>query len=960
MTKAVFGLLLAAVFAHIWLASTPLPFGGPNVLLAGLAILGAAFVGFVAPAVRASAEQRGAILAERFRDLRPIATALLVCGLVFVWAVAVSAANGHWDYLLLGKMAFGMGVFYAVFLTVDSVRRATVFALALLAAIAASALFGAFVVLFGEPFTSVWLRLAQVPDEQLRMLLRGATSGLSRHPSTFGMQLAVAIPVALSAVAWSVLRERTRLRVLAIASCYTLFAIVGTMLLVSGSRASLVGAIAGTCVAAWLWLRLRANRRKAALILVLAPIALVALWLIFAGAGLLATSTPADAGHIRGLVADPDAWRRDDTLVGHRFAGHRPGVSYKVGLRKQYRKGQGPWTHAVALADADGGIEIAWRPDETVGFLGYQFRARPAGEREWQPPALSNEYFLPSLPKPAKSSVCTADSSGTNPRLTVGDLKSIDPPATAGSQVEFWNALASRAIPNAANMVRATVLLPSGVEQTVQVRACSADGFGPASQTLASLPVGRELSLTWREAEATPPVEYQYRACELGQSTCGEWRHVWPTPLARGPAFDTIGIGGRTLLQGPPAVGHEFRGLIEGHEYVVEIRTRRVAGFDPALAVVARPDLRGKLVLVWAMPEPAANVVGHQYRLRKPWAAQWPAWRDFQPTLSSDVPVPELFAAETAPADDDSDVRRHTLTGLVPGFVYRVQLRARNNYGYGAESVAVFHAAREDGTLALRWRDAAGASPATGYQFRFWQNGTYQWWQDLANRDDDAGRTKALTVDVLSEGAAEQRAFALTAHDLAGGRIALQRRLSVARLWNESAHTRMWQVLLALRYALDHPLGTAVFAPRRRHMGDETDYSTTAGLPPEEPHNQFLYILVRFGVPGLALHILFYALVAHAAARCARMAARTPTPAFRFLCASAVGACVAYFAASLLLPRGPLLHHWDHFFVIGLLFAVPAISARARRLAGAKQVYDERSDARLGGVGARKHNALAI
>ena len=944
MSKAVFGLLLAAVLAHVWFASTPMPFGGPNVLLAGLAVLGAVFCGFVMPMLGASAGTRAAVLVQRLRELRPIAGAMLMCGFLLVWALAVSAANGNWDLPLLGKMAFGAGVLCAVFLTLDSVRRAAAFALALLAAITVSALFGALLLLFGEPFTSAWLWLAQVPDEQLRVLLRGASSGLAGHASTFGVQLSVAIPVALSAVVWSVLRERTGVFVrgakgsrvvLAVVSCYTLFAIVATMLLVNGSRASLVGTIAGIGAAVWLWLRLGANRGKTALVLVLTPIALAASWLILAWAGLLSTSAPAE-GHIRGLVANPDARLREDALIGHRLAGHRPGVQYEVGLRKQYGEGQGPWARIVAQADAEGGIALAWRSDDAVGLLGYQFRARPVGERQWQPPEQSNEYFLPSLPKPAKSSVCAADHpSGTNQRLAIADLKATNAAAaTAGSQVDAWDETAGNAFPNAANTVRATVYPPSGTTQVVQVRACSAHGFGPAIETQVDPPVGRRLLLTWREAETSAAVEYQFRACDVVPSACGDWRNVWPTPLARGPAFGTIGIGGRTLLQGPPAVGHEFRGLIEGHGYVVQIRTRRVAGFDPALEVLARPDLRGKLVLVWAAPELPASVVGHQVRLRKPWVAQWAAWRDFQPTLSSQAPVPELLAAQ-AVGGDAVNARRHTLTGLIPGFVYGVQLRARNEYGYGAESEAVFRAADEDGALSLHWRETAATAPATGHQFRFWQNGAYQWWQDLDNRDDGDGRTQALTVDVLREGAAEQLAFAHTAHDLAGGRIALQRRLSAARLLNESAHTRMWQASLALRYALDHPLGTAVFAPTLRHMGDETEYSVTAGLPPEEPHNQFLHMLVLFGVPGLVLHILFYALVARAALRCARIAARPPTPALRFLCASAVGACVAYFAGSLLLPNGPLLHEWDHFFVIGLLFAVPSLAEPARIDAGA-------------------------
>lgn len=936
MSKAVFGLLLAAVFAQVWFASTPLPFGGPNALLAGLAVLGAVVLRFVVPllgARGAEEETRGAVLVQRLRDLRPIAPILIVCGLVLAWAVAVSAANGHWDYRLLGEMAFGTSLLCAVFLTVDSVRRATVFALAILAAIAASALFGALLLLFGEPFTSAWLWLAQVPDEQLRMLLRGSSSGLARHASTFGTQLSVAIPVALSAVAWCALRERAG-GVWRVAVSYVLFAVVVTMLLVSGSRASVVGTIAGVVAAAWLWLLLGNERRKTAVVMALAVAALVALWLVFAWAGILGTSAPADKSRIRGLVADADALRRDETLVGHRFLGHRPGVRYEVGLQEQYVQGRSRWTHALAQADADGGIVLAWRPSEVGAFVGYRFRSRARGGRAWHPPR-SSEYFLPSLPSPAQQSVCAAQRrQGTNPRLAIADLNASQVDVTAWSGVgSFWNKLARRTNPNTANRVGAVVYLPSGVEQAVQVRACSSDGFGPADQTrVDASPAARLWSLTWRESTAAP-VAYQFRSRAVPQGTWSDWGNVWPVKYLRGPKFGSIGIGGRTLIDSPPAVGHEFRGLAEGYWYVVQIRVRRLAGFAPALQVSAKPDLRGKLALAWPAPQHPASAVGHQYRLRKAGQGEWSPWRDFQPTLSSEVPVPEPLAAEAGRVDDGR-VRRHTLTGLVPGFAYGVQLRARNEYGHGAESEVVFHEAREDGTLPLRWRDTAGASPATGYQFRLWQNGAFQWWQDLDFQEPNLGHTRALTVDVLSEGEDEQLAFAHTARHVAGTRMALQRRLSAARLLNESAHIRIWQVSLALRYALDHPLGTGAFAPERRHMDDETDYSLASGLPPEEPHNQFLHMLVLFGVPGLVLHILFYALVARAAGRCARIAARPPTPAFRFLCASAVGACVAYFAGSLLLPNGPLLHDWDHFFAIGLLFSLPSIAAQTRIDAG--------------------------
>lgn len=922
---APFALLVAAVLAQIWFASTSLPLGGPNVVLAGLAMLAAA-VCFALPVLLSlsSADRACSVLfADRLGDLRPIGATLVVLAAAIAWAVVVSAFNGAWDAVLLGKMAFGAGVLCAVLLAVDTVRRASAFALAVPFAVGVSALYGVLFILVGEPFISGWVWLTSAADEHLEMLFHGASSGLAVHPSTFGNQLAIAIPVALSAVLWSALDGRDRLRVLRVAAALVCLALLTTLLLVNASRSSLVGAVAGVGAAAWLWLRRRGERRSTFIVLGFVALTLMgycALWLVFAGTDLLGRQY-AQAGRIDGLVVGAEALRQDDALIGHRFDGYVPGVRYEVWLQEVYRLGRGPRTKIAATADADGAIVLAWHRSKIPHILGYAFRWRALGERFARPPRPSHEYFTPTLPVAARWSVCPSERLGEAAlRLAIGDLRATIPPLPA-------NPLLNRLAPlflvngNDANELRAGVHLRGEGEHAVQVRACDADAAGTAGQVVVTPVADRPVILTWRASNTSTALEYRFRARAIGETDWGPWHKVWPM-RAGGPRVARLGVGGRALVDDPLAVGHAFSGLVHWQWFVVQIRTRRTTGFDPPLVIAARPDLRGRLVLVWAQPDDPASVVGYQFRLRVAAATEWLPWRDFQPTLSAAVPVPVLLPEAAVGGDE---VRRHTLVELTPGFVYGVQLRARNKHGYGAESAVVFRPARPDGTLPLLWQETGGSAPATGYQYRFWYDGSWQWWQDLVQAQAD-GRTEGHKRDEVTEGADAQLAFLRTAHDLAGGRIAPQQRLSWDRWFDLSVRTRISQAPMALRYALDHPLGTGVFAPAMRHMGDAKKDAIADGLPPDEPHNQFLHMLVLFGVPGLLLLVFFYVLVARAVVRCAVVAARTPVPALRFLCASAVGMCGAYFVASLGLPTGPLLHDWDHFFVLGLLFAVPKIA----------------------------------
>ena len=212
---------------------------------------------------------------------------------------------------------------------------------------------------------------------------------------------------------------------------------------------------------------------------------------------------------------------------------------------------------------------------------------------------------------------------------------------------------------------------------------------------------------------------------------------------------------------------------------------------------------------------------------------------------------------------------------------------------------------------------------ATGYQFRLWHGWPRRDWQDIVQAGSPP---RDVTQGWRNTARHEQRSDVAAART-PRGRPGRQHRLARGDLTDTSVRNRLRQLGVLWRYTLDHPLGTGRFAPAMRHLHDNPGAYSAEVVLGTPPHNQFAHMLGLFGVPGLVLNVLFYALVARAAFRCARPAARPATTELRFLAASAVGACSAYFVNSLLLPQGPLLNHWDHFFVIGLLFCVARLTA---------------------------------
>ena len=129
--------------------------------------------------------------------------------------------------------------------------------------------------------------------------------------------------------------------------------------------------------------------------------------------------------------------------------------------------------------------------------------------------------------------------------------------------------------------------------------------------------------------------------------------------------------------------------------------------------------------------------------------------------------------------------------------------------------------------------------------------------------------------------------------------------------------------MVALRYALDHPFGAGVYLPSlARHAPAGLAAATAEDALQLWPHNQFLHVLVVFGVPGLVLQVCFYALLARTAWRVFKAARRSRQIELQFLGVAVVAAWGAYSVSSLLVPTGPLMHDWGHFFVLGLLLAL--------------------------------------
>ena len=899
LARLIFALLVVAVFGHVWFASTPLPFGGPNILSAVAATLLA--VGLClwrsAPLPRGANGLRRAFAAALPRRVRSAMPALLAACAMWAWALAVYWRTDTFDANRMGQLAVGIGVLFAS-LSVLTARRAKVLIAAIVVAVSLSALFGIGVLVVGGPFVDAWLRIAQVAESDLEIVLvYGRTAGAAVHTATFGYQLVVAMVLAFALLILGAPARWGRWAAAVDAALYLLLLCMLAALVVNAGRSTALGVAVGVCVVGAATAPF--GRRGVVRLLVVGASSLVVLLALvnpgFNVGNIVEQLRPLrlQDGDIRNLAVGGEALLSDDPhVLGHRFEGREPGVEYRVHLRARYIRGYGEQGIIMAKADAKGDVVITWRGDPERAVVAYQYRLWKAGAGQrtnWRTfaPALRSRGVLLAVAE-----------------LTIGRaaLARGDPGVTGAAIGKF----------------------APGQRYDLQLRTVM---DGPTAQAHGRADEDGRLVLTWRRS-VLPSGLYHCRLRRSPEEPWSVWRSC-QSSLPLPPVWPELRAGGETLElaeAGTERIGHEFAGFSPWKWYRVQIQEMLAAGVARAPRhgeVVFSPRPTRYFVVTWPAPRAPEGVAGYRFRTRDV-AANWLPWRAFTPSLSSETPV--LVPAPTGSSvAEEGQLVRHTLRGLPPGTRQAMQLRVRSGPVFGAESAAMNGVVGADGGLVLAWRQPAEGNVAA-VQFRRRSPIHTRWllWQELTPPLDGGYTAVALRAPGRTDD--EVVNVAHVARRVDGGL-----RLRPVQTFDFYGRSRLAQAAMAWRYALDHPFGTGVYRPTRAHAGEDVHDAKLDDLLRLWPHNQFLHVLVLYGFPGLCLLLLFYGCLARAAWRAGRLAWREPRTDLRLLVVAVIAAWAAYSANSLFLPTGPLLQDWSHCFVLGLLLSLEGILAEERR-----------------------------
>ena len=900
-----FATLPFALLAHIWFASTPLPLGGPNIALAFVAVL-LAIVAFLA-------KPTSDVLATTRQRLAPILPVVAVAALLPLWALTVYLATGTLHPTRLAKMALGIGVLAATFVLVTNISRARMLVLVFVGGTVASALSGMAVVWIGDPFVGVWLQISNISEEDLQdMLLFGRNAGLAAHISTFGRQLAVAIPFALAAVLYGNYGSQPRRRRRVAAGVFVLLMTLVTAMLMNNTRSVLLSVCVVCAIVVLPALRSARPRRR---LLVSAPLAALWLWVFLfnpfvgdAEDGSVTTHVGGVPGDIQELaVGDAALYAGNADAVGHAFAGNMAGEDYELQLRERYMVGYGQPGIVNVRADDDGAIVLTWRQRPDVAL--YQYRLRREGAGQW--PMWRN--FIPSL-----------EANGVLTRYEPVRLEGV---VTRGT----WPGG-----PADRQRLRHKVYgLQPYARYTVELVPMTVDARGVLRQFNTNADEDGVVVITWLAPRQLGVTGYSRRMRVLDGGVWQAWQPwtQFETParvIAPEITLPDMRAGGQALAsEGTnPRIGHTFSGFVPWFWYVVQVRQLQASGLTQLGEVTAKPDEGGNFTLAWRAPKKSSDGTGYQFRARKLGDAEWLPWQDFAPSLSSRVPSLRPVAsfdkdACTSAQRGAERTRCHTLEGLSAGLDYRAQLRASNAHGFGAESDEFTFSPDPAGTWTFAWREPA-VEAATGYQFRLWWRAKDRWWpwQAFVPAADGQGRT---TADLLGRLDAQKRnvATARVARRVGSGAVESKRGIGQRMMLDDgSAQTRLHELATVFRYVREHPFGTGVYAPERSHVSEGIEEWLLEELLRLWPHNQFLHVWVLFGHLGLALLVAFYACVLRPAIRCGIFAWRIADTDLRFLAAGVVGAWAAYTINSMFIPTGPFLGGWSHFYLIGLLFGV--------------------------------------
>jgi len=385
LTRLLFALVLATVVAQHWFASTPLPWGGPNVVLGALAALAATFL------VGLRLRHGAAFGAGRLATLRPVAGAVAVALLWLLWALVVHGRTGTAPPVRLAQTALGIGVLCATCLAVTTLRRARLMALAFVVATFVSTIFGLAVAFAQEPFLTVWLRIADVQPKFLEAFWRSLRlAGMAADPPTFGYQLAVALPLALAALLFAARRRRLLPNGGAVL-WYIMLMTLATALVIDGARSPLFAGLVGGGFVVTLALCAEEARRRLPWVA-----GLMALWFVVAFPPAFRSAPVAGELPAVTRVDDTAVPAIEDFAVGMyvpssseerrafgEVKGLTPGGEYAVQVRARQLQAAGRASEAVARARGDGKLTVSWRVSRETDIVRYESRVRRVGAATW-------------------------------------------------------------------------------------------------------------------------------------------------------------------------------------------------------------------------------------------------------------------------------------------------------------------------------------------------------------------------------------------------------------------------------------------------------------------------------------------------------------------------------------------------------------------------------------------------
>ena len=221
------------LIASFWFSSTPLPFGGPNVLLG----VGTTFLAFL------YISTNGNIRTTLLADISSIQI-LIVALLMMIWMAKISSATNTFSKEIFWSSMLGPGVFFAAVLSVTSELRSWMLSVTITITTLLSVIFGV-LVLHGDPFFwTLWLDLTASTQEFSEDVEMGRLAGLAPRVVNLSFHLTLAIPLSVALLLFNPVRRKI-VRHVSDIGIYITATILLTAVFLNASRSLLISATCG-------------------------------------------------------------------------------------------------------------------------------------------------------------------------------------------------------------------------------------------------------------------------------------------------------------------------------------------------------------------------------------------------------------------------------------------------------------------------------------------------------------------------------------------------------------------------------------------------------------------------------------------------------------------------------------------------------------------------------------------